>query len=32
MVINDFDDLYIVFDTQNSNIKLNTLQTYLLTR
>ncbi len=32
MVINDFDDLYIVFDTQNRNIKLNTLQTYLLTR
>ena len=28
MVINDFDDLYIVSDTQNRNIKLNTLIKY----
>ena len=29
MVINDFDDNYIVFDTKKRNIKLDTLTTYL---
>ena len=29
MVINDFDDNYIVFDNKKRNIKLNTLTTYL---
>lgn len=29
MIINDLDDYYIVFDTKNRNIELDTLHDYL---
>ena len=30
MIINDLDDYYIVFDTKNRNIELDTLKSYTL--
>ena len=30
MIINDLDDYYIVFDTKNRNIELDTLKTYFI--